>query len=558
MEEVRNMAALNVLAIEAPLRKLLSAFGCEVSARLGDRLDNDPACAKAFDAILEAKPQALEEAPATTQAARVAGIVARGPRQPRAAQQDYVQHPQQGHQAGNAGPARAACRRAALPGAREAPRQPGHRLRPVQAGGVHECERGYHRPCAGGGKRTPASSPIEYTVMVRTVPLTLDLPEDRFLPMMEGCADIFNTHTAWSSENRTWNKYRVHDALYRGVRESHPEIPSAILQATRDCALEASKRCNKGRKGEWKTPVKRTDSVRYNLRTLSLRGNLLTLSCVGRRFRVVIDIPERFRPVAESWELKGATLKHVRGRFRLNLTYEADAPPKVAGRAIGVDVGSRNFAVTSDGDRHPARNPGALRAVKRRYHHNRRESQAKGTPSAKRRLRATAGREERFSRDLCHVVSKAIAGTPGVGVFVLEDLGGIRDRRRSRRLNREVHNLPFSRLLFDLEYKAEALGKSVETVKPEYTSQRCHRCGHTEPGNRRKSRFRCRMCGFCCHADDNASKNILFVYESGAVLRRSHSHSRRKAPDGQTAVNQPTRQGNPSLAMRPSGRKPPA
>jgi len=432
--------------------------------------------------------------------------------------------------------------------------------------------------------------------MVRTVSLRPDLPEDRFLPMLEACAEIFNEHAACASENRTWNKYRIHDALYRGAREAHPEIPSAILQATRDCALEASKRCNKGRRGEWKTPVKRTLSVRYNLRTLSVRGGLLTLSCIGRRFRMLLDcggnsretppdamvlqpgktfrpdgserlsqvvrVPDHFRDIVMNWRCKAATLKHVRGRFRLNLVYEADAPPKAAGRALAVDVGGRNFAVTSDGDRHPSANPGVLRAVKRRYAHVRDTLQAKGTKSAKRRLRATAGREERFSRDVCHAVSKALAETPGVSTFVLEDLGGMRDRRRGRRANRVVHGLPFARLRFDLTYKAEARGKTVEVVEPAYTSQRCRRCGHTESGNRRKSRFRCIACGFCCHADDNASRNILFAYESGAVLRastdqgklsdpsglkdcpRSPSSSRRKAPGGQAAVNRPTMHGS--------------
>jgi hypothetical protein len=65
-----------IVPIEVPLRELLSAFGCEelhhdfleylttgeVSACLCDQLDNNPACAKAFDAIFEAKLQALEEA----------------------------------------------------------------------------------------------------------------------------------------------------------------------------------------------------------------------------------------------------------------------------------------------------------------------------------------------------------------------------------------------------------------------------------------------------------------------------------------------------------------
>ena len=39
---------------------------------------------------------------------------------------------------------------------------------------------------------------IEYPVkMTRTVSLRPDLPEDRFLPMLETCAEIYNQHTAW-------------------------------------------------------------------------------------------------------------------------------------------------------------------------------------------------------------------------------------------------------------------------------------------------------------------------------------------------------------------------
>jgi IS605 OrfB family transposase len=147
---------------------------------------------------------------------------------------------------------------------------------------------------------------------------------------------------------------------------------------------------------------------------------------------------------------------------------------------------------------------------------------------------------------VCHVVSKAIANTTGVSTFVLEDLRGVRGRWRGTRPNRDVHGWPFSRLRFDLTYKAEALGKSVVVVPPAYTSQRCSRCGYTEPGNRRGSRFRCGMCGFCCHADVNAARNILFVHESGAVLSRTprRPSPRCKAPRGQAAVNQPKPQEN--------------
>ncbi len=64
----------------------------------------------------------------------------------------------------------------------------------------------------------------------------------------------------------------------------------------------------------------------------------------------------------------------------------------------------------------------------------------------------------------------------------------------------------------------------------------------TESGNRQGSRFLCRMCGVCCHSDTNAAKNILFVHEADVKLHASvpcSPASRRKAPGGQAAVNQP-------------------
>lgn len=51
-------------------------------------------------------------------------------------------------------------------------------------------------------------------------------------------------------------------------------------------------------------------------------------------------------------------------------------------------------------------------------------------------------------------------------------------------------------------------GIPVVYVEPEYTSQRCFKCGHTEKANRDWDRFLCKMCGYRAHADLNASRNI--------------------------------------------------
>jgi putative transposase len=49
----------------------------------------------------------------------------------------------------------------------------------------------------------------------------------------------------------------------------------------------------------------------------------------------------------------------------------------------------------------------------------------------------------------------------------------------------------------------------VEKVSPAFTSQRCSACGHVDAEWREsQARFVCTACGFACHADVNAARNI--------------------------------------------------
>ncbi len=45
--------------------------------------------------------------------------------------------------------------------------------------------------------------------MKRTVSIPVNLPHERFLPLMGFCADIFNQHVDWALKERTWNKNKV-------------------------------------------------------------------------------------------------------------------------------------------------------------------------------------------------------------------------------------------------------------------------------------------------------------------------------------------------------------
>jgi IS605 OrfB family transposase len=276
-------------------------------------------------------------------------------------------------------------------------------------------------------------------------------------------------------------------------------MPSAFVQCARDNALESVKA------SKFKTRInpKKYATIRYDVRTSTLRGKQLTFSSIGKRQRTILEVPEYFKKVFETWRFTGFQLLYCNNSFWIGLGFKTEAPEKEDGEALGVDRGSHNIVATSQGDMFSGKR---VMANRRRHLFNRKNLQAKGTRSAKRRLRALSGSEKRFCKQVNHLVSKWLVARNAT-VFVLEALSKI-SKKRKKHCNKRVSDWGFRQLEVFLKYKAEAAGKSVEYVSARYTSQRCNCCGHVAKGNRKGNRFRCLSCGFSDHADFNAAMNI--------------------------------------------------
>jgi putative transposase len=78
---------------------------------------------------------------------------------------------------------------------------------------------------------------------------------------------------------------------------------------------------------------------------------------------------------------------------------------------------------------------------------------------------------------------------------------------QKRGLNREITRQGWGLLAVRLKHKAQG---RLEFVPAGYTSQRCSRCGHVAPENRKSQAvFRCVACSAGpCNADVNAAHNI--------------------------------------------------
>lgn len=356
-------------------------------------------------------------------------------------------------------------------------------------------------------------------VVTRTLKVNLDIsPSDlqRVRATISELKQVYAKHIDYALTQKTLSKKLHHEALYQKLRLEHSSIPSALLQSTRDTAVENLKAIHtKHPKNKWNARPEKGDysAIRLDGRTVTLRGEQLTFSAIGKRVKTSIHIPSWFRERYPEFVFKSATLRFDKKTNKLiaNLTYVSDIQPETNNQSgvLGLDRGLYSIVTTSEGEHFKANE---VRAVRRRYLYNRRVLQQKGTQSAKRLLKRLSGKEKRFMQNYNHVISKTLANNTSAHTYVLEDLSGIRNKRKGKILNTWLSQWSFYQLEIFLKYKCEFLGKQVVKVDPRYTSQRCNACGLIEKSNRSKNKYSCKNCGVVEHADVNAALNIRDLY----------------------------------------------
>lgn len=106
-----------------------------------------------------------------------------------------------------------------------------------------------------------------------------------------------------------------------------------------------------------------------------------------------------------------------------------------------------------------------------------------------------------------HKYSRALinyAVNNNCGIIQMEKLTGI-----TADSDRFLKNWSYFDLQTKIEYKAKEAGITVVYIDPQYTSQRCSKCGYISKENRKvQAKFCCQKCGYEANADYNASQNI--------------------------------------------------
>ena len=230
--------------------------------------------------------------------------------------------------------------------------------------------------------------------------------------------------------------------------------------------------------------------------------------------------PRLFSP---GWKQGTAKLVlHQDGRWYLyvSLTCECEVPEREDVKTvIGADRGLRFLINTSDSNNKNKFYSGREAAETRhKYSVRRAELQAKGTKSAKRKLKQLSGKENSWMSNQNHCLSKALTEEYAYrdALFVLEDLTGVSfsaENLHGHEQSMQLRSWTFYALEQQLKYKGALRGISVINVPAKYTSQRCPKCGNIDKLARDhgKHEYHCRKCGFQTNDDRVGSLNLAYL-----------------------------------------------
>ena len=193
------------------------------------------------------------------------------------------------------------------------------------------------------------------------------------------------------------------------------------------------------------------------------------------------------------------------------------------GKAIGIDVGVKVFAYTSENEKieQPHFKLAIADIIKAQKVLSRRKKRSANRLKAKAKLAKKHLKLKNKRNDFLHKITNKLSENQTIAVENLkiknmskQAKGSIENpnMRASAKsgLNRAILQQSWGKFFELLEYKLKRNGGTLIKVNPKFTSQKCSSCGHTEKENRQtQALFICKSCGNILNADYNASINIL-------------------------------------------------
>jgi len=186
--------------------------------------------------------------------------------------------------------------------------------------------------------------------------------------------------------------------------------------------------------------------------------------------------------------------------------------PAIPKKAIGIDLGIKDFAITSAGEK--IQNKKYLKvSIDRIIVLQRRASKKKkGSNNRKRANRKVALLHEKVNNqrnDFLHKVSSRLIGDNQTDTICVETLA-VKNMIKNHKLAQAISDVSWSEFIRQLEYKGKWYGKNVFKISMfSPSSKTCSNCGHVKDQlNLSERQWTCSKCNATHDRDINAANNI--------------------------------------------------